>query len=95
MRIDQKTLALFEDRVSCPFLWSYRTKKWEQMYTMGNFTNGDDAGELVPIAQRMRDLIHEVVLFWLVTEWREPFHIRKMLWDIDMREEELLDDIWF
>jgi len=62
---------------------------------MGNFTNRDDAGKPIPVALSMRDLIHEVVLFWLVTEWCKPFDICKLLRDIDMREEELLDEFWF
>ena len=61
---------------------------------MGNFTNGDDAGEWVPIAQHTGDPIHEVVLFGLATERRKPFDIREMLWDIDMWEEELLERFW-
>ena len=65
------------------------------MYAMGNFTNRDDAGELVPIAQHTGDPIHEMVLFWLVTKWRKPFNISEMLRDLDCREEELLDGLWF
>ena len=61
------------------------------VYAMGNFTNRDDAGELVPIAQHTWDPIHEMVLLWLASEQCKPFDVREMLWDVDMREEELLE----